>query len=335
MTVRILNHQIHTSIVVLALAEFCVLAGSAVAGVYLFPAASYTETLISTSTRAAVYATAMMLGLVSMGLYSTSMRMAFRGVLVRVAVGMGLGLILAVLLIYFLPFLHLDRLALLSAVLLSGCGLIVIRAFFFWMMDESVLQHRVLVYGAGRRAASIEELKRRRDRQRFQVVGFVATQGDIPAIDKNRLVYAHDGLDAFVRHHNVHEIVVAMDDRRQGFPMADFIQCRVRGVQITELITFLERESGRVQLDVIHPSWLVFSEGFRSSLIRGATSRSTDVVASLVLLLFLWPLMLAAAVAIKLFEGPRAPVFYRQVRVGQHGKAFVPVSYTHLRAHET
>ena len=141
---------------------------------------------------------------------------------------------------------------------MSAAGITLLRAIFFWMMDESVFKTRILVYGAGRRAGAIEDLKSRRDRHGYQVVGFVATRGDIPAIDKNRLVYAHDGLEAFVRHHRIDEIVVAMDDRRQGFPMEEFIQCRMRGVRITERVTFLERESGRVQLDVIHPSWLVF-----------------------------------------------------------------------------
>jgi sugar transferase (PEP-CTERM system associated) len=244
---------------------------------------------------------------------------------------MGLGLILAILLFYFFPVLHVDRLAVIVAIALSAAGLVLLRAVFFWMMDESVLQHRVLVYGAGRMAASVEALKRRQDRQSFQLVGFVATPGDIPAVDKNRLVYAYDGLDAFVRHHNVHEIVVAMDDRRQGFPMNQFIQCRVRGVRISELVTFLERESGRVQLDVIHPSWLVFSEGFRSGMMRGVTSRSTDVLASVLLLAVLWPVMLLAALAIKLGEGLRAPVFYRQVRVGQYGKAFVLYKFRTMR----
>jgi sugar transferase (PEP-CTERM system associated) len=199
------------------------------------------------------------------------------------------------------------------------------------MMDESVLQNRVLVYGAGRRAASVEALKTRRDRQGFQLVGFVATPGDIPAVDKNRLVYAYDGLDAFVRHHNIHEIVVAMDDRRQGFPMEQFIECRLNGVRITELVTFLERESGRVQIDVIHPSWLVFSEGFRSGLMRGVTSRSTDVVASLALLTIFAPVMLLVAMAIKLGEGLRAPALYRQVRVGQYGRPFVLYKFRTMR----
>jgi sugar transferase (PEP-CTERM system associated) len=331
MTIRILNHQIHKSIVVLALAEFGLLVGSVIVGAHLFPTESRPETLISLSSRAAVYATALMMGLVSMGLYSTSLRVRFRSVVVRIAVGMGLGLVLTILLFYFLPFLHVDRVALIAAALLSAAGLVLLRAIFFWMMDESVLQHRVLVYGAGRRAASVEALKNRQNRQSFQLVGFVATSGDIPAVDKNRLVYAHDGLDAFVRHHNIHEVVVAMDDRRQGFPMEQFVQCRLRGVQISELVTFLERESGRVQLDVIHPSWLVFSEGFRSGMMRGVTSRSTDVAASFVLLAVFWPVMLLAALAIKFGDGLRAPVLYRQVRVGQHGHAFVLYKFRTMR----
>ena len=331
MAVRILNHHIHSSIVLLALGEFGVLIGSVLAGVHLFPNGPETGTVFSAGARAAVYATALMLGLVSMGLYSTSLRVRFKSVLIRIVVGMGLGLILVILLFYFLPYLHLQPMALFAAAVMSGAGLALLRATFFWFMDESVFKQRVLVYGAGRRAVSVEDLKRRRDRRGYQVVGFVATPGDIPAIDKNRIVFPHDGLDAFVRHHNIDEIVVAMDDRRQGFPMEDFIQCRMRGVQITELVSFLERESGRVQLDVIHPSWLVFSDGFGVSAMRGATSRTADLLVSLILLAGLWPLMLITALAIKLSEGLSAPVLYRQLRVGQHGHGFILYKFRTMR----
>ena len=105
----------------------------------------------------------------------------------------------------------------------------------------------------------------------------------------------------------------------------------MRGVRITELVTFLERESGRVQLDVIHPSWLVFSDGFKASMMRGVTSRSTDVLASLVLLAVFWPVMLLTALGIKLTEGLGASVLYRQLRVGQHGNCFFLYKFRTMR----
>jgi hypothetical protein len=62
--------------------------------------------------------------------------------------------------------------------------------------------------------------------------------------------------------HDVDEIVVAMDDRRRQFPLRELLECRLAGVDVTELLTFLERETGRVRLDVLNPSWLIFGPGF-------------------------------------------------------------------------
>ena len=56
------------------------------------------------------------------------------------------------------------------------------------------------------------------------------------------------------------EVVVAMDDRRRGFPMPELLECRLAGIDVTELLTFLERETGRVRIDVLNPSWMIFGE---------------------------------------------------------------------------
>jgi sugar transferase (PEP-CTERM system associated) len=101
----------------------------------------------------------------------------------------------------------------------------------------------------------------------------------------------------------------------------------MRGVRITELVTFLERESGRVQLDVIHPSWLIFSEGFRRNSVREALARVLDVGVSLILLAITWPVILVTALAIKLCDGFAAPVLYRQTRVGRLGEPFELIKF--------
>ena len=99
------------------------------------------------------------------------------------------------------------------------------------------------------------------------------------------------------------EIVVAMDDRRAAFPMHEFLECRLAGIDILELPTFLERETGKVRLDVLNPSWIIFGEGFRASPLQRALERGFDVVASLGLLLIAAPFMLLAVLAIKLEDG--------------------------------
>ena len=61
----------------------------------------------------------------------------------------------------------------------------------------------------------------------------------------------------------IDEIVVAMDDRRQQFPLKELLDCRLAGIEVIELVTFLERETGKVHLDILNPSWMIFGDGFR------------------------------------------------------------------------
>jgi sugar transferase (PEP-CTERM system associated) len=102
-------------------------------------------------------------------------------------------------------------------------------------------------------------------------------------------------------------------------------------MEIIELVTFLERETGKVRLDILNPSWMIFSAGFRQGRIHTTLERAFDVLASLILLTVAAPLMLLTMIAIKLVEGPRATIFYRQVRVGQYGKPFKLLKFRSMR----
>jgi len=113
-----------------------------------------------------------------------------------------------------------------------------------------------------------------------------------------------------------------MDDRRRGFPMHEFLECRLAGIDIIELPSFLERETGKVRLDVLNPSWIIFGEGFRASQVERWLERGFDLVAGCVLLMLALPIMFATAIAIMIEDGWKAPVLYRQRRVGQHGHVF-------------
>src|SRR5262249_55766735 len=108
----------------------------------------------------------------------------------------------------------------------------------------------------------------------------------------------------------------------RGFPMHEFLECRLAGIDILELPSFLERETGKVRLDVLNPSWIIFGEGFRASQIERWLERGFDIVAGLALLIIALPLMVGTALAIKIEEGWHSPVLYRQRRVGQHGRLF-------------
>jgi sugar transferase (PEP-CTERM system associated) len=102
-------------------------------------------------------------------------------------------------------------------------------------------------------------------------------------------------------------------------------------VDITDIATFLERETGRVMLDVLNPSWLIFSDGFRRDMARRITRRSFDLLAGALLFVLALPFMMLTIIAIKLEDGLRAPVIYRQLRVGMLDRQFNILKFRSMR----
>jgi sugar transferase (PEP-CTERM system associated) len=122
-----------------------------------------------------------------------------------------------------------------------------------------------------------------------------------------------------------------MDERRQGFPIRELLDCRLAGIDVTDLSTFLERETGRVRLDVLNPSWLIFGEGFKRGSFRLQSARVLDLLAASALFVLTCPLMVATVLAIKLEDGWRSPVFYQQERVGFGGRIFKLLKFRSMR----
>jgi sugar transferase (PEP-CTERM system associated) len=280
---------------------------------------------------AALFACLALGTLIAVGLYSTRQRTSLAGIFVRVVAGVVNAGALSALFFYVVPALRVDRsvLALTVAIGIAACFLV--RVLFERIVDEDLFKRRVLVFGAGRRARSLLDLRRRSDTRGFKIIGFMTTEGDTVSAPVERLVMRPDDLFRWAIDHNLDEIVVAMDDRRQGFPMHELLECRLAGIDILELPSFLERETGKVRLDVLNPSWIIFGEGFRASPRQQLLARGMDVLASLGLLILAAPVMLLAMLAIKLEEGADAPLFYRQKRVGFHGRVFDVLKFRSMR----
>jgi sugar transferase (PEP-CTERM system associated) len=280
-----------------------------------------------------LFAGIMFVSMAAMGLYNSRQRARLAGLLSRVGASVLGGAMVIAVIAYLFPALRIDRGPLLIGTLVSFGAVTIVRILFDFIVDEDVFKRRVLVYGAGRRAASIARLRRRSDRRGFVVVGYVAAEGDEVAAlrDHEHLMQTDQDLLSRCQAQRIDEIVVAMDDRRRRFPMDQLLECRLEGVEINDLVTFLERETGKVRLDILNPSWMIFAEGFRQGRAHGVFERLFDIVASFVMLAASAPVMLLTAAAIKLSDGWRAPIFYRQLRVGQYGKPFKLLKFRSMR----
>lgn len=281
--------------------------------------------------RAAVFAAVMLTTLLSLGLYSSRQRARVLGMLLRVAAAILAGAVAVTLVFYIFPNLYTGRGVLALSVLIGSVAVITTRVVFARLVDQDFFKRRVLVYGAGRQAESIAKLRRRSDQRGFRVVGYVAPPGTTCSVPESAVVKVEGDLRSFVRKNGIDEIVIALDDRRRAFPIKELLDCRLDGVDVIDIVSFLEREIGKVRLDVLNPAWLIFSDGFRKDALRNFTGRVLDVTAALVLFAVAWPFMLLTVIAIMIEDGPRAPILYRQVRVGLHGKHFEVLKFRSMR----
>jgi len=126
------------------------------------------------------------------------------------------------------------------------------------------------------------------------------------------------------------EVVLALEERRNALPLADLLRVKTTGVEVNDFSTFLERETGRVDLDSLNPSWLIFSDGFSAGRrLSGMAKRLFDITVSVMILALTWPVIAATAIAVKLES--RGPAFYRQRRVGLYGETFEVIKLRSMR----
>jgi len=280
--------------------------------------------------RALLFSLIMLLCLLAFGLYSARQRARLIGLALRLMLAALMAFVVASALFYMVPNLWIGRGVVALAALGALLGMLVSRSIFSQVVDEDILKRRVLVYGAGKSAAAIAGIRRRSDRRGFLVVGYVPAVGEVREVTTG-LLDPTVGLVNLCTRLDVSEVVVAMDDRRRGFPIAELLQCRLAGVDVTEQLTFLERETGRVRIDILNPAWMIFGEGFRRDALRLLTARLVDLAAGLTVFTLASPVMLCAALAIKIEEGWGAPVFYRQRRVGLLGRPFELLKFRSMR----
>lgn len=220
-----------------------------------------------------------------------------------------------------------------TTVLVYVLAALVARFFFEYVIrDRAVLKKRIIVLGAGPQAERVFRTAQNDPQCLFEVVGFLrCSDGDEPTtvapLLADEMRTERYALADFAAANDVDEIVVTIRDRRRppgklgnGLPIWEMMDCKLRGVRVTEFPTFWERELGRVDLESIRPSWIIFSDGFDVSIAKRIFKRSFDLFFSSLFVLITLPIMIVTAIAVKLDS--RGPVFYSQERVGRDGKLF-------------
>ena len=281
---------------------------------------------------ALLFAGAVVLSLAAVGLYHPYSRDRWIGRIARTLIAFVLAGVICVVAYYAYPDAHVGRGMLALAL---GFGLVfsvTVRYSFTAMVSQESLKRRVMVLGAGSKASLLlTRMRRQSDQHAFKLVGFVPVGNVDEKIPENRRLVTDARLMQLARSLHIDELVIAVDDRRGGLPLEQLLECRTAGIAVTDLPTFFEREAGKVKLGLVDPSWLIFSDGFDQSHVRLAAKRTFDIAAALFVGLLSSPLMLITVLAIMLESGRRAPVLYRQQRVGQGGHPFDVLKFRSMR----
>lgn len=281
--------------------------------------------------KAVIFAFSMIMVMAALGLYQGDMREGFRGMLLRLVTVFAFGLGLMSLVFYLLPSLYLGRGVFGIAYGTAFVAILLHRLLLFKWNGPDILKPRILVLGTGSRAAGVDMIASKTSARRdMKVVGFLPLLATQHYVDASRILPAEGSLMAMVRKYGINEIVVAVRDRRNGgLPMKELLECKLKGVRVVELSSFIERECGQVRLESVNASWMIMGEGFRLGFFRDMVKRTFDLGASLSLLIVSSPVMLLTALCIYLENG--APIFYRQERVGRSGCPFTIYKFRSMR----
>ena len=258
--------------------------------------------------------------LFAMGLYHGRNSPRFHDVFIRTILGLGLAFVVLSVVFYVWPSLSVWREAVIIALPVSLLGVFLLRSIFLRLIDTNIIARRVLVLGTGENAAKVEELEKSSESCGLKCVGFLNVEGNSVHVSPSRVVSANKPLLEYCRENQVSEIVIAVQERRGMMPIDDLLDCKLSGISIYDFMTFMERETGRCDLNDLRPSWFIFAEGFTGGTIQQGVKRGLDVALSIVLLIL--PLPLAGATALAIRVESSGPVFYKQKRVGLNGKVF-------------
>ncbi len=267
---------------------------------------------------------------IAVGVYGADALRSLRYAAARLLVAISLGIIALSFIDFLIAGHTFWRSTLAYAMGLAIVLLIANRVVVGGILGTSAFRRRVLVLGSGHRAERLRTLSERPE-SGFVIVGYVAMNEGAPIVGEAIDRHAIHNLTRFVENLGASEVVLALEERRNALPLGDLLRIKTTGVHVNDFSSFLERETGRVDLETLNPSWLIFSDGFSSGrALSSAAKRVFDIAASAVLLVFTAPIVVLFAVLVKLDS--RGPAFYRQTRVGLYGQAFDLIKLRSMRS---
>jgi sugar transferase (PEP-CTERM system associated) len=263
--------------------------------------------------------------------YDLTVVQSSRELIVRLLQAAGAASIILAALYFVAPDLMIGNGIFVSALFVFLVAILCWRLAFNQVTGSLRLEERVLFVGTGETARKVaRQILDQRDFA-YRVIGFI---DDDPSRIGERIVNpaivgTPADIERLIAHHHIDRIVVGLPDRRGKLPIEELLRAKMAGVRVEDATTTYERVTGKILIDDLRPSWLIFSDGFRVSRVTRLMKRTIDLILSLLLAVATLPLMALTALLVWLDDG--GPVLYRQERVGENGRTFTLSKFRSMR----
>src|SRR5688572_11014253 len=262
-------------------------------------------------------------------LYDLTVVHSSRELLIRLLQAAGAASIIIALLYLAMPSLAIGKGIFVSSLVIFLVAIITWRLIFNRFAYARTLEERVLIVGSGPTARMVaREIQTRHDFG-YRVVGFVSDGGFHTLHSQPPTLGTPSDIPGLVREHEVSRIVVGLSDRRGRLPVTELLQAKLSGIRVEDATTTYERLTGKILIDDLKPSWLIFSDGFIASRWTRFKKRAFDLVLSSVGFVLAAPFTLLTALAVYLDSD--GPILYCQERVGEHGKVFTVYKFRSMQ----
>jgi sugar transferase (PEP-CTERM system associated) len=262
-------------------------------------------------------------------LYDLTIVHSSRELLIRLLQAAGAASILIALLYLVIPSIAIGNGIFVSSLVIFLIAIIAWRMLFNRLAYASQLEERVLIVGGGPTARMVARQIQAQHDFGYRVVGFIHDQDGGQGVLNPGTLGAAEDIPLIVRNYDVDRIVVGLTDRRGRLPISELLEAKLSGVHVEDATTMYERLTGKILVDDLKPSWLIFSDGFVISRWTRFVKRLIDVVLATIGVIGSAPLALATAVAVKLDS--EGPVLYGQERVGEGGRTFTVWKFRSMR----
>src|SRR5687767_9034454 len=324
---QVFNRQVSTRGLTVFAAEVLLISGS----VALAAAVQDTPDLAASLWKIGLVTVVCQLCLYYNDFYDLTLVHSNRELIVRLLQAVGAASIVLAALYFTVPALMIGDGIFVSALVVFLVGILGWRLLFNRLTGSLKMQERILFVGTGKTARTVARQILAQHDFAYRVIGFI--DDDASRIGERivnpAIVGTPADIDRLIAKHQIDRIVVGLSDRRGKLPVEELLRAKMAGIVVEEATTTYERVTGKILIDDLRPSWLIFSDGFSVSRITRVMKRTIDLGLALALAVVTLPLMAIAALLVLLEDG--RPILYRQERVGENGRTFTLSKFRSMR----